>query len=804
MEDRLIKISTGDNRKATFWKTEEMRVSDLFEKLKTPVVGRETHDAYLRLRKSEQDDRKDVGGFVGGELKDGRRKANHVIGRDLVTLDFDHIPANGTRGLIEQVQRLGCCYVVYSTRKHCDAMPRLRVVIPTDRTMTPDEYEPVSRKLSEWIGMDMADQTTYQAERLMYWPSCCSDVPLFYEADTIKPLISIEQVLSHYSDWRDPAQWPGVNLYDKHCNNKQQEDPETKKGVVGAFCRAYDVYRAISELIPDAYSPVDNAEDRFTYTGGSTAGGAVIHDGGKFLYSHHATDPCSGRLVNAFDLVRLHKFGHKDDDAAYGTPVHKSASYKEMTEYAQGLDDVRRLIVGEKQEQVQQDFGEIAAAKNAEDESTWRTRIELDGNGNIKATIANYELFMENDRLLKDRIFFDELSGKAKGISPLPWGNRAEMREGAEFYWADSDDSGIRGYFERMFNADSKNKLEAAFSNHLSKHHKNKVCEYLEELTWDNKPRLDTLFIDYLGAEDNRYNRIVTRKAFVGAVARAMNPGCKFDCMLILYGKQGLGKSTILDKMSLGLFNDSIRTFEGKEASELLRGVWIVEIAELDAFRKSEVSCIKQFLSLRADRYRAAYGRNVEEHPRRCVFFGTTNTIDFLQDMTGNRRFWPVDVGVTSASKSVFKDLSEAEIAQIWAEAKARWRIGEELFLTGADEEAACAQQEAHREVDPWEPAIAGWLEKPIPRDWNKWGTMQRQTFWSGNAVGATDLVERESVSVAEIIAELLGQTLSMQANNPTSASRRIGAILIKLGWKRQTPRKHPLYGSVRPFTKPA
>ena len=135
--------------------------------------------------------------------------------------------------------------------------------------------------------------------------------------------------------------------------------------------------------------------------------------------------------------------------------------------------------------------------------------------------------------------------------------------------------------------------------------------------------------------------------------------------------------------MSKGYFNDSIRTFEGKEASELLQGVWLVEVAELDAFRRTDVARIKQFLSLRADRYRAAYGRNVKELPRCCVFFGTCNQMDFLQDTTGNRRFWPVDVGEQPHSKTVWDDLTPEVIDQIWAEAKARWQMGEATYLTG-------------------------------------------------------------------------------------------------------------------------
>lgn len=796
LEDRLITISTGRSRQDKEWKNNELRVSELFDRLKEPVTGSETHAEYMRMDKTQRAPLKDVGGFVGGSLKGKRRKTLDVIGRDLVTLDFDHISnADSMNVLLDHVRAIGCCYAVYSTRSHHPDTPRLRVVIPTDKTMTPDEYEPVSRKVAEWIGMEMADTSTFDINRLMYWPSCCSDVPLFYEADTVKPLISVEQVLSHYSDWSDPAQWPGVNLYDKHCNNKKQEDPETKKGVVGAFCRAYDVYRAISELIPDAYSAVDNAEDRFTYTGGSTAGGAVIHDGGKFLYSHHATDPCSGRLVNAFDLVRLHKFGEMDmdtDDNATGT---KLPSYTAMIEFALSLDEVRLDLVHESENQRIADFQSVV------NEEKWGTHLELDGKGKIKATIKNYGLYLGHHHELKDRIYYDDLELRIKGIAPLPWGNRVSEKEGMTFAWSDADAAGLRGFFQKIIETGSKNNLDDAFIVHAMEHHQDKVRNYLNSLVWDGVPRLDTLFVDYLGAADSDYTRAVTRKAFVAAVARAMEPGVKFDCMLVLSGKQGCGKSTILRKMSRGFFNDSIRTFEGKEASELLQGAWIVEIAELGAFRKSDVERIKQFLSQCDDQYRAAYGRYKGYYPRRCVFFGTTNSSEYLQDMTGGRRFWPVDVCVIPAVKSVFEDLTDDVIAQVWAEAKARWVSGERLFLTGELEEAAQAQQEAHRETDPWEPIIIGWLEKPIPKDWNKWDAVRRQMFWSGNASNVTDLVERESVRVVEIVAEI-GHILHAQLD--TTTSRRIGGILKKHGWVHQTSRKHPLYGPSRPFIKSA
>jgi predicted P-loop ATPase len=259
--------------------------------------------------------------------------------------------------------------------------------------------------------------------------------------------------------------------------------------------------------------------------------------------------------------------------------------------------------------------------------------------------------------------------------------------------------------------------------------------------------------VDYLGAADTPYTRAVTRKAFTAAVARAMEPGCKYDNMLILSGPQGIGKSTLLDKMSRGWFNDSIRTFEGKDAFELIQGVWLVEISELDAFRRSDVACIKQFLSLRTDRFRAAYGRHVKELPRCCVFFGTTNTTDYLQDRTGNRRFWPVDTGIEPTKKSVWADLP-GEIDQLWAEAKMRWQLGEPLYLTGELAEDAKVKQEEHREVSARDGIIMDFINRQVPEDWKTWPLDRRKIFWGGGVQGDIKLVDRDQVCALEVWCE--------------------------------------------------
>ena len=207
--DRPIKISTANSRWAKFWKTETLLWSELCERLKTPIRGTESLAVYLTLPKSKQDDLKDVGGFVAGELRDGRRKSAYVLGRDVLTLDLDNIPADGTDEILRRIEGLGCAYCVYSTRKHEPAKPRLRVLLPLARTVTADEYESIARKAAELIGIEFCDPSTFEAARLMYWPSCCADSEYVYKVGD-KPFLDPDGVLGLYADWRDVSQWPVV------------------------------------------------------------------------------------------------------------------------------------------------------------------------------------------------------------------------------------------------------------------------------------------------------------------------------------------------------------------------------------------------------------------------------------------------------------------------------------------------------------------------------------------------------------------------------------------------------------------
>lgn len=796
--NRILRISTAGSRKATYWPKSEITWSDFTEKLKTPIRSVESLEEYLALPKSKQDELKDVGGFVGGTFKGDRRKAINVEGRDLITLDLDNIPAGQTEDILKRVGGLGCAAAIYSTRKHAGYAPRLRVLIPIDRTATADEYEPAARKLAHLIGIGFCDPTTFEASRLMYWASCCADsqyVCKIYDA----PFCSLDGLLAMYGDWHDINQWPQVPGEDASARRKlaKQEDPTTKRGVIGAFCRTYSITQAMDKFIPGMYEET-GIPGRYTYTGGSTSAGAIVYDGDLFLYSHHATDPCSGQLVNAFDLVRLHRYGDLDNDAKEGTPVSKMPSFMEMSRLAVNDTAVSDLMSQEKLEKAREAFQTPEKTVSGADyDLSWLSKLTKDGNGKYEKTINNVVIILENDPLLKGRIVTDEFASCGMVLGRVPWNQTEEKRR-----WKDVDDAGFYRYVEVFYGLTGREKLDNALMIVSAQNRINEVKQYLQGLKWDGVKRLDRLLSEYLGAEDTAYTRAVMRKSLCAAVARAVNGGTKYDYMPIFTGPQGIGKSTFLRILGKDWFSDSLTTFEGKEAAELIQGTWINEIGELSAFTKQETQVIKQFLSKTDDIYRAAYGRRTDKYPRRCVFFGTSNDSEFLKDATGNRRFWPVDVGVHPAKKSVWNQLP-LEVDQIWAEAYVYWAMGEPLYLPKEIEDLAKDQQEKHRESSGKEGIILDFLERPIPSNWDTMDLQKRRIFWSGNMSlpDGVELVPREKVCAAEIWVECFGSELKYMKR---SDSTEINNILLGMkGWERiKSTRRFGAYGQQRGFER--
>ncbi len=787
--DGPINIATGSSRKSTSWKNEEILWSAFAERLQTVTRTQETLAEYKAMSKPRRDEIKDVGGFVGGAVKGGRRKAETIMQRRLLTLDLDYVTVSDSPWeTVELI--LGCAAVLYSTHSSTPRAPRLRLVIPLARPVTPDEYTAIARRVAGDIGIDLFDDTTYEPHRLMYWPSASRDAEYRYFVSD-GPWLDPDEQLMRYNDWRDPSEWPVSSRKQDIMQRlaKKQGDPTEKKNVVGAFCRVYSIEDAIEAFLPEVY--IKCGEGRYTFAGGSTSGGLVLYEDGKFAYSHHGTDPISGKLCNAFDLVRLHMFGDKDDDAAPGTPVSRLPSYTAMSDIAINDEAVRHELAMTRLKELSDQWDDLP-----EEETDWLKELTVSSKGTFEATIDNASLVLLHDPDLRSRYYYDEFRERPVVSGDLPW---EKLIKRSSDCWMDSDDSGLRRHLEKHYGIESPSKIRDAVELAMLSCKRHPVREYLNSLTWDGQNRMDTLFIDYLDAADNEYTREVTRKALIGAVARIYSPGCKHDHALVLVGPQGCRKSTTLAKLGRQWFSDSLYTVSGKDAYEQLQGHWIIEMGEMAATKKAELEQIKQFMSKQTDSYRAAYARRTQEHPRQCAFFGTTNDNEFMRDSTGGRRFWPVVV--TDKGRELGGMLTDEIVDQIWAEAVMRYEAGEQWYLSERVEQMARKVQEEHTEMNGKQGLIENFLDTLLPKGWEKMDLDKRMLFWGGGFGEKEEGTEiRNRVCAIEIWQELFRG--DPKTFTPMQA-REINGILRRIpGWKSQSSMNCGIYGRQRGFSR--
>ena len=760
-----MKIAVGNSRMDKKWKNKDISWDDLCKTVSVTKRTTETAEEYREMKKGLRDKIKDVGGFVGGHLREGRRKNGYVLCRSVLTLDMDY----GKPGVWDEIKAkhdFKCC--VYSTHKHTPDNPRLRLLIPLSREISEEEYPAVARMTAKEIGIDLFDDTTYEACRLMYWPSTSMNGEFFYD---VKEGVDLDpdEYLGKYTDWRDASTWPVSSRQSEVIkrNVSEQADPLSKPGAVGAFCRAYTIEDAIETFLSDIYAP-SAMSGRYDYIPADSSAGVVVYDG-KFAYSHHATDPVSGKLLNAFDLVRMHLFRDLDEKTAENTPPGKLPSFTAMTELALKDERVKTILAEDRMMQAKEEFGEG---------DDWQKALELDRNGRVKDTMGNICTILRNDPKL-NTIVFNQFKDMIDVIGALPW---PQVKPG----WSDTDLACAKLYFERTYGIWSPAKFKDAILAVTSAERLyHPVKNYLSSLKWDGVPRIDTLLIEYLGANDSVYTRAVTRKTLVAAVARIFEPGIKFDSILVLIGAQGMGKSTFFSKLGKEWFSDSlsISDMKDKTAPEKLRGYWILELSELNGIKKVDVEIVKSFITRIDDKYRQAYGITVESHPRSCVIVGTTNSDGgFLRDITGNRRFWPVRV----SGKGKHRPWELEEIDQIWAEAVEYYNNGEKLFLTGKAAEEAYAMQREAMETDDREGIVQDYLDRLLPDNWDTMDLFERRNYLGGGEFGAPiseGTVKRDRVCAMEIWCECFGKS---RESLKKGDSYEIEGILYKLGgWKR-------------------
>ena len=759
----MLKIYTGDSRRCRTWKpltvSWETFVAMLSDVKRTP----ETFVEYQLMSHDQRGEIKDVGGFVGGVLRDGQRRKSSVDSRTLLTLDLDNAAPDTWEQLCQRYYGAMC---VYSTHSHTPERPRLRLVCPLDRPCSPTAYEPLARMAAKLMGvLPMCDATTFDPSRLMYWPSASSDAPVVFESQEGKPL-PVEGLLNQYHDFTDPAEWPlcpdeaersaSTSALPAARRPDRPQSPTDKGGVIGAYCQTYDIRSLIDGPLAGIYKPAQGG--RYTYCGSTTTGGLVVYQNGAFAYSNHTHDPACGILCNAFDLMRIHLADgdfNKAIDIALNDPKCKA------------------IVPPPPADTPEVAFADVDICSIGDSDPADTLGLDTTKKGGVKPSRKNIELILSRHDAFAGKIKYNEFCARIVVTGKLPWPHAVGES------WSDSDDAELRTWLDKMYNINNNGSV-ADVVVVVAKHNSfNPLTDWLDSLNWDEKPRLDTLFIDVLGAEDTPYTRQLTRMHLCAAVARAYHPGTKYDYMLVLQGPESVKKSSTIRALCPmpEWYTESISINGNKDDIAQLQGKWLGEYAELAGMTRADRESVKAFITRQCDSVRPAYGRHVVDIPRTTVFFGSTNETMPLSGDTGNRRFalLPVAVNAPTAPENYIAD----NLDQIWAEAKFRWRNGEKLYLPDELETVARDIQRARNieSLDPLPGQIDEFLNTKKPKGWRSLSLNDRRQLQGVTAV-AGDLELISSTCAAEIVFEVLG--MRQNQSGYYTMARKVSDIMNK------------------------
>ena len=467
----------------------------------------------------------------------------------------------------------------------------------------------------------------------------------------------------------------------------------------------------------------------------------------------------------------------KADITDYFEEGHTVEEFKNLIKTG---DDTESICADVQQDQKQDTGKKRSVIQKSKDEVAGGPALvfkfldcNYDEDGNVKSVkqlVHNFEIVMDKDSRFAGKIRLNEFAQQPYLYGSVPWENENNCRA-----WSSHDDSALFSLIQADYGLKSRQDFADALKNVSMRNKFHPVRELLDSLTWDGKEHIRSLLPEYLGAEDSDYTYQVMRLWMLGAVSRVYKPGSKFDYTIILQGSQGIGKSTFLKLMALddSWFNDSLDSLDSDKAVQSLTGSWIIELAELKSLARTAggVESVKRFLTATQDKYRIPYERRADTFYRQCVFAGTTNKDDFLQDETGNRRFLIVQTGVKKPSKSLFVPEIMDTIKLAWAEAVHIWKNEKpQLILPEAYMQEAKELQEANMADDDKRGIILDYLE------------------------GKTQVCARE------IWFEALKETIPPK----NWQASEINNIVAKIpGWERlKTPRKFDGYGQQRGFRK--
>lgn len=760
------------------------------------------------------------GFFIGCSFRGEQRKRDQIVTHQFITLDIDEC----TREIGQRFKRNeifpGIEHVVHSTRSHAPDKIKVHVIIPLAKSVNEDDWHAATRIAASMVDPTMMaiDVVSYRPAQIMYFPSHNSDVTPIKIHNRGRMLRVDEFLLDWDGDANDIGSLPKSPREEKiRVSELKAENPLDKRGIVGAFCRAFDIHETIAMLDPPKYEPSQTNEttgeiERYSYLGGKGHNGAIVyrHDGiATKLHSHHGTDPVSALgQVNAFDLYRLHMFGDLDDwrDGKKEDP-RELKSYKAMERAIREGDEFQAI----RDEILSGRYGDAASGFDSEDdpeastapvegrpegreieddglggaldgpveapESTpdgaaalgavstrrspappprptsppdgadWRDKLALTEKLTIRKTLDNVVRILRNARTTAGRLVFDEFAQTivcpygfdTKGvgrIAPNSVPSRATMEEvhraHLQHLLSSPGGPGLPGWSLEVAKDILNTAIIQVAEGQDRRYHP--VTQWFADLpTWDGVARVKNLLSTVCHIPSDPYLRDVARHFMTGMVARVMEPGCKFDYMVILEGKQGRRKSTFLRNLAPwpALYANSDGHFdEQKKFIESTRGRLLIEIDELNKFRLVDIRAIKSTLSREYDGpVRLAFRRDEQTFARACILTGSTNDRQYLRD-EDNRRFWPVKI---NDNAPLDLDWLEANHAQIWAEALHLYREmlpmrhnGDlPFYLEGESRDIAerlQADKVIHTLADDDAALAAAWLENPVPRGEEKCG----------------------------------------------------------------------------------
>ena len=776
-----VQISEFASRLNPAASVREYTWGELCARLRTVRRTAETRAEWEAMPRGRRGAVKDVGGFTGGVFANGRRGNSSAVTRTLVTLDLDSGGEYDPEALIRQVAgTLRCAVCGYSTHSHTRRQPKIRLVIPLARPVEGEAYEAMTAALIRRCGLtEYADPSTVERGRLFYWCSASADAEVWTASVAGPPLV-----------WNGgiPASAPGTAGANSKqapgtvgANSKQgagmpplhNSDPRERDGIIGAFNRVYfPIQKAIDRYLGGVYER--HGEGRYTFRGANSAGGLTILDGGLRAFSHHSNkDPAArGRHSHdAWGLVAVSLFGEGQERGP--------AMLRLAMDDPEVMAETCAVFDGIAEQEGAADAGPDPAA----DPAKGRKRADalvLDRlrDGRPQSHGFNAKILIGEDPLLKGNISYNLFSENAEAHPGLPWFGLTHPGAGDAQPWNDADLSALCNYLAEFYRFKGKDAVCDALDEVSRRRQRHPVRQWLASLRWDGVPRLETAIIRLLGARDDAATREITKLWFCGAVARVMQPGCKFDYMLILKGPQGCYKSTFFGTMFHPWFSDSLDITDDKDTRQHLSGVWGLELGELAGLKKASVEVIKRFITQQQDRYRASYGRNMETHLRQCVFAGTTNSEYFLVDKE-NRRFLVVTIEPElRAGDDPARDIA-AEKEQLWAEAYHLYNTeykGRGLTLSRssyAEQTARNAEVNLDR-IDPLRQALQDYISRPLPRKWDSYTIAERRVYYRSADLSEMDesqLMPRTFFSIHEMCTEF------WELKSPSEARARLGKM---------------------------